>query len=255
MPSRTPIQCVEAFHLVFLRALEAKVDRSLYVVKGGINLRAWFGSHRFSEDLDLDAVRGEAFELSEKVDAVLRAPLFLDLLKTQGIAIARSTKPKQTETTQRWKFELNRAGGGSTMHTKVEFSRRGSKDEYTLEPVLAGIARPYGIPAPTANHYTAASAVRQKIGALAGRRETQARDIWDLEHLLRSTRVDPRPLPTSISRMLDRAIERAMDMPYADYKAQVVPFLDPVHQELYGTREAWERMQSLVVERLMELRA
>lgn len=248
------MQAVEAFHLVFLRALEAKVDRSHYVVKGGVNLRAWFGSLRYSEDLGVDVLRGEVFELREKVDAVLLAPAFRGLLRSQQLELARSSSPKQTGTTQRWKFELAADGRAHALHTKIEFSRRGSDEDYVLEPVLAEIVRPYGIPAPTANHYTAAAAARQKIGALAGRRETQARDIWDLDHLFRVHGADPRPLPASSRNALDKAIERAMDLPYDAYRAQVVSFLALEHHDVYGSREAWQRIQDLVVDRLLELR-
>lgn len=254
MAPPSPIQVVEVFHLVFLRMLEAKVDRSLYVVKGGVNLRAWFGSPRYSEDLDLDVLRGESFELRDKVHALLRAPAFQSLLRAQRVAVARTTTPKQTETTQRWKFQLTAAGHVGGLHTKVEFSRRGSEEEYSLEPVLAEIVRPYGIPAPTVNHYTAAAAVRQKIGALAGRRVPQARDIWDLDHLFRTSRTNPRPLATATARILDAALERVMDLPYEAFKAQVVPFLPADQQGLYGTAEAWQKIQDLVVERLLELK-
>ena len=34
------------------------------------------------------------------------------------------------------------------------------------------------------SHYDAATALRQKVGALAGRKEMQARDVFDLHHLL-----------------------------------------------------------------------
>lgn len=221
MPARSLIQAIEAFHLVFLRALEAKVDRSLYIVKGGVNLRAWFGSLRYSEDLDLDVLRLEVFELRDKVDAVLRGPAFQILLRAQQLAVASSTKPNKTGTTQRWKFQLTAKEHGPTLHTKIEFSRRGAGDEFSLEPVLADLVRPHGIPPPTANHYTAAAATREEIGALAGQRETQARDIWDLEHLFRACRADPRPLPAATVNRLNTALERVMDMPYEAFKTQV----------------------------------
>ncbi len=108
---------------------------------------------------------------------------------------------------------------------------------------------------PTVNHYTARSAVRQKIYALAGRSETQARDIWDLDHLMRTTNVDPRPLPHNVQDALPRAIDRAMSLEYDVFKAQVVPYLSDDDQLLYGTRDAWDRMCELVVDRLQELNA
>ncbi len=254
MPALSPIQAVEAFQLAFLRILESKFRRDAFVVKGGVNLRAWFGSLRYSEDLDLDLLRGEVFEVRDKVGAVLVAPALRELLRPLGLAVTKSSAPKQTGTTQRWKFELASTEGGMPLHTKVEFSRRGADDDYALEPALAEIVRLYGIPAPTVHHYTAASALRQKIGALAGRRETQARDIWDLDHLLRTTRADPRPLPARTREALPRALERVAELPFEAFKAQVVSFLAPEHQDVFGTPESWQRMQELLIDRLLELK-
>lgn len=223
------------------------------MVKGGVNLRAWFASLRYSEDLDVDLLGGEVFELRDKVNAVLAAPALRDLLRSLGLAITRSSAPKQTATTQRWKLELTSAGQGMPLHTKIEFSRRGSDDDYALDPVLAEIVRPYGIPAPTVHHYTAAAALRQKIGALAGRRETQARDIWDLDHLLRTTRTGPRPLPARTRQALPAALDRVSELPFEAFKSQVVPFLAAEHQDVFGSRQSWQRMQELVIDRLLEL--
>jgi hypothetical protein len=245
---------VEAFHLALLRVLESKLPRGSFAVKGGVNLRAWFGSLRYSEDLDLDLLRGEVFEVRERVGAVLAAPALRDILRSLGLAVTRSSAPKQTTTTQRWKIGLAQAGRGMPLHTKVEFSRRGGDDEHALDPVLAEIARPYGIPAPTVHHYTAGAALRQKIGALAGRRETQARDIWDLDHLLRTTGADPRPLPARTRAALPDALDRVAELPFEAFRAQVVPFLAPEHQDAFGSRESWQRMQELVIDRLLEMR-
>jgi hypothetical protein len=249
---RVPAQHIECFHLVFLRMLEARVDRAHWVVKGGTNLRAWFGSLRYSEDMDMDVVRGSVHSLRGKIDKLLESGAFKDMLQAQGLALSRATKPKQTETTQRWKFELKAEGVPVLLHTKIEFSRRGSAEEYSLEPVRPEIVRPYALLAPTANHYTARSAVRQKIEALAGRPETQARDVWDLEHLFRTTEAKPGPLTPAQKKTAETAIERAMALPFEAFKSQVVPYLGPEHVELYGTPEAWDRIRELVLERLSE---
>jgi predicted nucleotidyltransferase component of viral defense system len=233
--------------------LETRLDRAGWVVKGGVNLRLWYGSPRWSEDLDLDAISGEPYQLREAVDRLVTASTFTTLLKAQGLTLARATKPKQTDTTQRWKFEIQPDGGTTPLHTKVEFSRRGVADEFVLEPARAAVVRLYGVPAPTAHHYTAPAAMRQKIGALAGRAEPQARDVFDLEHLLRTTGADPRPLPPRFQTLLATALDRVVEMPYAAFKAQVVPFLAPDDQELLGSATAWDRMRELVVDRLLEL--
>jgi predicted nucleotidyltransferase component of viral defense system len=251
---RSTVWHVECFHLGLLRILEARLSRAHWVVKGGVNLRAWFGSRRHSEDLDLDVVGCAPHRLRERFGQALVSRPLADLLATQGLEIVRVSTPKQTETTQRWKLELKAAGVSVPLHTKVELSRRGERDEdYALEPVRPEIVRPYGIPAPTANHYTARAAIRQKIRALAGRSEIQARDIWDLDHLLRTTRADPRPLPGELRAVLPRAVDRALDLEYDVFRAQVVPYLSEEDQAVYGTREAWDRMCELVAARLEEL--
>lgn len=46
----TARQAVEFFHLVFLRALVSRgEDKALFALKGGCNLRFFFGSVRYSE--------------------------------------------------------------------------------------------------------------------------------------------------------------------------------------------------------------
>lgn len=236
--------------------MEARFDRAGWIVKGGVNLRAWFGNRRYSEDLDLDTVGSAPHVLRERFDKLLSARPFGDLLASQGLRLVRVSKPKQTEITQRWKLELGAAGVSVPLHTKVEFSRRGTRDEeYALEPVRSDIVRPYGVPAPTVNHYTARAAIRQKIRALAGRSETQARDVWDLDHLLRTTKADPRPLPEGVRKALPRAVEQALSLGYDVFKAQVVPYLSQEDQTIYGTRDAWDRMCELVAERLEEFRS
>ena len=45
-------QC-EAFHLLFLERLLKLADPKLFVLKGGVNLRFFYGDPRYSEDMDL----------------------------------------------------------------------------------------------------------------------------------------------------------------------------------------------------------
>jgi predicted nucleotidyltransferase component of viral defense system len=50
----SPVRTVEQFHLLFLAQLGRRVDKGLFVLKGGCNLRFFHGSIRYSEDMDLD---------------------------------------------------------------------------------------------------------------------------------------------------------------------------------------------------------
>jgi predicted nucleotidyltransferase component of viral defense system len=61
-------ETVELFHLHFLRLLAGGRDKSRFVLKGGCNLRFFFGSVRYSEDLDLNASGIALGALKDRVD-------------------------------------------------------------------------------------------------------------------------------------------------------------------------------------------
>lgn len=251
-PRLTDAQAIEFFHLAFLQVLQARLDQALYVIKGGTNLRYFFESHRYSEDIDLDAVEIEPWKIEAKIDEVLVSPAMRMLLRSGDLAIDRITKPKQTATTQRWKPLVVVTGGRRTVHTKIEFSHRGADPRRILEPVPDRVVAPYALRPPTMLHYTAAAAVEQKIGALARRSETQARDLFDLELLLRRHRSAVSELSIA-PNILEMALGRAFGLPFDAFRDQVLRFLDREVAELYDER-AWKQIQSFVAERLMELR-
>lgn len=249
----TDAQVIEFFHLSFLQVLQARLDQSRYVLKGGTNLRYFFGSLRYSEDIDLDAVEIEPWKLEAKIDEVLTSPALAILLRSGGLAVHQVTKPKQTTTTQRWKPMLTVAGRRSHVRTKIEFSRRSADPRRVLEAVPERVVAPYALRPPTMLHYTADAAIQQKVAALAQRSETQARDLFDLELLLR---LHPAAVTAGAiaPSTLDGAVERAFELPFQAFQDQVVRFLDAEILELYDNPTAWGRTQAFVAERLMELR-
>jgi predicted nucleotidyltransferase component of viral defense system len=249
----TDAQVIEFFHLAFLQVLQARLDQSRYVLKGGTNLRYFFGSLRYSEDIDLDAVEIVPWKLEAKIDEVLTSPAMEILLRSGGLELDQVTKPKQTPTTQRWKPMLTVAGRRSQVRTKIEFSHRSADARRVLEAVPERVVAPYALRPPTVLHYTANAAIEQKVAALAHRSETQARDLFDLEPLLRL-----HPAAVTVGAIapntLDLAVERAFELPFQAFQDQVVRFLDAEIVELYDNPTAWGRTQAFVAERLMELR-
>lgn len=79
------LQLRELFHLEFLRWFGRKVKAIFYALKGGTNLRFFFNSFRYSEDMDLDIQRLELETLKGRVMAILQSSSFQDILKTYGI--------------------------------------------------------------------------------------------------------------------------------------------------------------------------
>jgi hypothetical protein len=235
-------QRIEFFHLAFLEVLAKRLDPSRYILKGGANLRYFFGSVRYSEDIDIDLVRPLPGDLEAKVDSILSSRPLALLLRLGGLVVAEFTTPKQTETTRRWKVSL--AGpGDEPVRTKIEFSGRVSEGDYRLDRLPAEVVAPYALPAPSVQHYEAAAATEQKVSALVGRSQTQARDVFDLDLLLRR-----RPLPVGEldPDLLTEAAERVFELPFDAYRDHVLAFRAADVLELYDGIEAWERMQTFV---------
>jgi predicted nucleotidyltransferase component of viral defense system len=246
-----PSSAIEAFHLGFLEVLRKRLDPQRYVLKGGANLRYFFGSVRYSEDIDFDVLGVPVTTLEGNVDAVLASSALAVTLRSAGLEVVADdvSKPKQTATTRRWKVPIALAGQRAPIiRTKIEFSSRDSDDRRAVEAVPERVVRPYGLRPPTVQHYLAEPATEQKIRALAGRSQTQARDVFDLDLLLRAPSstigaVDAEPRRT--------AADRGIELPYEAFADQVLPFLDPGVAELYD-EVSWDRMRLSVADRLLE---
>ncbi len=248
-------QIVEIFHLTFLRALLAKGDdKGLIALKGGCNLRFFFGSVRYSEDMDLDVVVIARETLKNKVDRLLRSPLVLAPLKSKGIAIEETSAPKQTETTQRWKIALRVDNLSVIVRTKVEFSRRDAIEGAKFEATDRDVLRPYGLMPVLATHYEAEMAIVQKIHALAERAEPQARDIFDLNLLFARPETGKIVARLAKKSRVSKAIDHALSISFDDYMSKVVAYLEPDQADLFSGRSFWNTIQGDVVDRLEALR-
>ncbi len=245
-------QAVELFHLHFIRLLCSGSSKGSFAIKGGCNLRFFFESVRYSEDLDLDVAGLPTHLLKQKVTSVLSGQPLALALRSRGIALTRLSAPKQTETTQRWKMGLAVDGLASPLHTKIELSRRPTVEESTVEPIAASILAEHQLMPLLLPHYPLAAALRQKVGALASRSVVQARDVFDLGVLFARAggKVDAL---TPIRDIIPGALERALDISYADFRSQVASYLQPEHLDTYGSREGWDALQAQVVELLQQV--
>jgi predicted nucleotidyltransferase component of viral defense system len=252
MPVWNERQTIEIFHLLFLRAFGARVDKSLFALKGGCNLRFFLRSIRYSEDLDLDIHTMSVGTLRNNINRLLDAQAFAQSLRAQGIEIARTTQPKQTGTTQRWKLILRITESGAEVPTKIEFSRRGLDDDRAVEHVDAEIIRTYRLYPVIVQHYCVHAAFAQKVSALALRELTQSRDVFDLKLLLDAGGAE-QPLPVTAAADLAKAIDNALEVDFDAFAGQVLAFLEPEYQETYRKRKAWAELQEQVVDGLQAL--
>src|SRR5712692_8526136 len=177
------IRAVERFHLLFLAQLGTRLDKKLYALKGGCNLRFFWKSIRYSQDIDFDVHTIAQHTLQKNVRQILGAPGFKQILRSFKIQLTQVSEPKQTSTTQRWKVHLQAEVSGTDLPTKIEFSRRKFDLGIVFGPADPEILIAYDLRPIIASHYDLESAFGQKLEALLGRKETQARDIFDLAFL------------------------------------------------------------------------
>lgn len=246
MDLRTPRQQIELFHLLFLRQLGERIDKQHFALKGGCNLRFYFKSIRYSEDIDLDVRVVAKDTLKAKVSKLLMSPPFQQVLKTRKLSITDVNPVKQTDTTQRWKLKIRGPATSLPIPTKIEFSRREMKEGFRFESIDSEFIAGYLLYPILCNHYELNFALIQKIEALIYRSETQARDLFDIAHLLnlgaRLTLIS-----TELKSKMGSAIENAFSISYADYKSQVVSYLRDDYRDSFGTESKWNEMQEKVV--------
>jgi len=243
----TERQAIEVFHLIFVAHLGRRVDKALFAIKGGGNLRFFCRSIRYSEDIDFDIRTMATGTLANNVDTILASPAFRQALRVKQIEVEHITSAKQTDTTLRWKVGI-RLAGGPAIPTKIEFSRRrGLDDGHQLGPVDPELIRTYQLPPVLSQHYSVEAAFRQKIGALSRRTVTQARDIFDLKLLL-DAGAGQEKLPNDIAAEIPQAVENAMTIGFDEFSGQVRAYLAADYQEYYGTKKVWETLQQQVVD-------
>lgn len=249
----TSLQRREIFHLLFLEELLRCSDSRLYVVKGGINLRFFFNSPRFSEDMDIDVMGGAVGTLKKNGYKILANKSFLRVLKTYGIDDVLPNDPdraKQTETTQRFRANLITTAG-DILPTKIEFSRRKPVFEQgsTYDLVDPELARRYSRVSFHAQHYSGESAVMQKVEALALRTQTQARDVFDLYLLYSSGFIGSKTIAKICSSQLrEQAVTALGSLTFEHFQGHVLEFLDPSVRQKNQDPQSWTRMKEQIAD-------
>lgn len=247
----TSLQQREIFHFLFLEELLRISEVKLYIVKGGVNLRFFFKSDRYSEDMDIDVLAGGVSTLKKNGYKLLANPAFIRALRTFGIEqviINDPSRAKHPETTQRFRVQLV-TSTGDKLPSKVEFSRRqkSGSDKTEFSIIEPEIARHYNRISFKVQHYSGESAAIQKVAALAGRAVTQCRDVFDLELLLKGGHATKAVIQKLVSLDIQKqAISSLQGLTFESFNGQVLEFLDPRVRNFYDSEDVWEEMKQRV---------
>lgn len=248
-----PGQVAESFHLAFLQALATRANLTAWALKGGGNLRFFYLSDRFSEDIDLDTFDIEPWAFQDRVDQTLSSDLLKRTLGILGSRIEYVNPKERSETKSKWVIGIRHPSEADPVYTQIEVWHREYpyRDFVKVEPVTPAAIRPYAaaLRRPTFGHYLPRAAVAQRIDALSGRGVRQPRDLFDLDLLFRVA-------PDAVERGdvdeadLRAAITQIVEIGYDEYRAKVLSFIEPAALPLYEPVGAWEGMQVAVAERL-----
>lgn len=252
----TALQIREIFHLEFLRWLGKKLKAERYALKGGVNMRCFYKSIRYSEDIDLD-IRGVGVHtLKETVMGILNAPAFSNNLKPydiEKIVLPDMKKAKQTETTQRFKLHLV-TYSGEDLFTKIEFSRRGIAGNVVIQAVSEHLLRDYKILPLLVPHYDVYTAVAQKVNALASRSVIQARDVFDLYMLSTQYGSDRRKLPEIPKEKITKAHENIFLISFEQFRDTVIEYLSEDDAITYNVPAVWDEVKLKTAHFIEELK-
>jgi hypothetical protein len=196
---------------MFLRALGARIDKALFVLTGGCNLRFFHHSVRYSGDMDLDIRTMAPAMLRSNVDQVITGHALRQSLLAQGLLIVDAISPKQTTTTQHRKVSLRDTDSETCVPARVGFSQRNLGEGVRLEAITPGIQHAYRICPVLVQHYDAEAALRQRINALAQRKHTQARNLFDIQLLLDGG-AGKTPFTPQMRAISASAVERALEI-------------------------------------------
>lgn len=172
----------------------------------------------------------------------MSGPALATLARSSKLELVEIAAAKRTDTTLRWKVALGAPEHPVPIRTKIEFSGRGDgSGEAGFAVVPDEIVQPYALQAPTVRHYLGTAAINQKIAALALRSETKARDIFDLELLLRQRRAARSDAAGLDGTHAADAADRALSIPFASFTTEIAPFLEPELAALYD-EATWDAM-------------
>jgi hypothetical protein len=197
--------------------------------------------------MDLDIVsQVRASTLENAVDSVIDGRAMLATLMPAGVTAIKTTKPKQTDTTQRWKVMLQMSGH-EELRTKVEFSRRRDEIQFSNGIPDASILRHYKTTPFAAQYYDATRMSTQKIVALAADGRSALRDLFDLHHLFYTAGSKPEEAGAFLDpKIPEAAAEKVSSFTFGAFQEQVVPYLPAELMDLYRDSVVFDKQKNEV---------
>jgi predicted nucleotidyltransferase component of viral defense system len=165
--------------MAFLSSL-MRLGADRYILKGGMAMRALYGSVRLTKDIDFDCEDS----VSDRSLAT-RIPNALEqAARSAGIVEQKIDRTKSGERASRWRL-VGRTRDGIAMTWEVELSRRGVPDARYVETRPIQPPYEYTIAPFVARVYSETAMAAGKVNALLSDNRSVPRDVYDLADLVR----------------------------------------------------------------------
>jgi len=210
--------------MAFLSSLMRQgADR--YILKGGMAMRALYGSARLTKDVDFDCEDS----ISDRSLATRIPNALKQAARAAGIVEQKIDRTKSGERASRWRL-VGRSRDGIAVTWEVELSRRGVPDARFVETRTIQPPYEYTIAPFVARVYSEAAMAAAKVDALLSDNRAVPRDVYDLAELVRRG-ASPVPLwiehlsRENLKRKRDAVLPKVtlIDFPLAN--AELLPYL------------------------------
>lgn len=223
-------------------ALLVRQGANRFILKGGMAMRALYGSTRLTKDVDFDC---EDNVSQQSMQAHMPKAL-TQAARVAGLTGIQVDQTKKADRSNRWRVQGATADSVRTSW-EVEISRRGIPPAAFIETRVFETPVGYQIPGFSVRVYGPAAMAGGKVNALLSDNRSVPRDVYDLYELGRNG-ADPTPL--WIQRVPRETLERkhALVMGKIDQigfdlaNAELLPYIAPSVRE--GINEArWDEIR------------
>lgn len=223
-------------------ALLVRQGANRLILKGGMAMRALYGSTRLTKDVDFDCED----KVSQQSMQSHMSKALTQAARLVGLAGVEVTRTKRDERSVRWRV-AGTAAGDVKIVWEVEVSRRGVPPAEFIEtkPFETPIA--YRIPPFSVRVYGPAAMAGGKVNALLSENRSVPRDVYDLSELIRN-RADPtelwiRRIPRQVLERKRPAIMAKIEIiDFATAAAELLPYIAPeIRQSIDEAR--WDEIR------------
>lgn len=235
-------------------ALLVRQGATRLILKGGMAMRALYGSTRLTKDVDFDCEDN----VSQQSMQTHMNKALVQAARLVGLAGAEVARTKSGERSARWRI-VGTAAGDVKMVWEVEVSRRGVPPPEFIETKPFETPVAYRIPPFTVRVYGPAVMAGGKVNALLSENRSVPRDVYDLSELIRHgadpTELWSRRIPRHVlERKRPLIMAKIEIVDFAMAAAELLPYIAPrIRQSIDEAR--WDEIRLDVahhVERWMD---